>query len=188
MAAPKNRDRLIEAAMAILEAAGGPLNIVVLNKALFYLDLYALRDHGQTVTGQAYVALPMGPVVAKYDKRLVGELEKRGLAEQFALGKAKPVQVTTPLGSFPHLSADEVALAREIGTVAADATSWGVSEFSHDNAGWRIAFEGGLGGPNKRPKLVDMNIALQQLVEEDDDPWMSEPVGERSDPDVCEAW
>ena len=79
---------LIEAASAVLNAAPNRrlnavvLNAVVLNKVLFYLDLDALRDRAETMTGNAYIAIQQGPVVAKYSQRLIGQLETRGIGRQ----------------------------------------------------------------------------------------------------------
>lgn len=71
--------RLIEAACAVLHAAPDrSLNAVVLNKALFYLDLASLRDRGETITHNSYIALQNGPVVAKYPQRLIKPLEEQG--------------------------------------------------------------------------------------------------------------
>ena len=62
MSTNEKSERLIEAAAAILNAAPDRrLNAVVLNKALFYLDLASLRDRGETVTHNSYIALEKGP-------------------------------------------------------------------------------------------------------------------------------
>ena len=61
MSSNEKSERLIEAAAAILNAAPDRrLNAVVLNKALFYLDLASLRDRGETVTHNSYIALEKG--------------------------------------------------------------------------------------------------------------------------------
>jgi hypothetical protein len=160
-------DRLIEAAMAILQATPQKkLNIVQLNKALFYLDLYSLRDTGKTITQNTYVALPLGPVVADYPKHLVKELEKRELAVQTNEGDSKPVHVRAEIVDFQYLNDDARQLADEIGREIAKKTSSALSEFSHENVGWRLAREDG------KPKPIDMRVALQQLA--DEDPWLSE--------------
>jgi len=79
--------------MALLQGApAGQLNIVVLNKALFYTDLLALRDFGQTITQERYVALPQGPVIDNYAGKIVRALDAAGLAEQIEVGLAKPVR------------------------------------------------------------------------------------------------
>src|SRR5437773_2192449 len=99
---PTARNKLLEAAMALLQASPRQqLNIVVLNKALFYLDLHALRDLGKTVTDQEYVALPQGPVVDSYKNILIKPLVEGGMAEQLreAAGEYtwKPLRVKTPI-------------------------------------------------------------------------------------------
>jgi hypothetical protein len=168
-------ERLTEAAMAILQATeGGSLNITVLNKALYYLDLYALRDLGETVTRNTYVALEQGPVVAKYEKRLVGELERQGLAEQVRSGKARPVQIKRPLDEFHRLSEEQLRLARAAARFAEQHTSSEISDLSH-GAAWQIAYDEGLGSGHA-PRPVDLNMALQDIAE--DDEWLDAPVGD----------
>lgn len=165
--------RLLEAASALLESAPSRrLNIVVFNKALFYLDLLALRDFGHTATGSTYLALPMGPVVAKYEKRLVKALTNAGIARQVTDGMAKPVELVSPLSEYHHLTPEERKYASAIAASVGKHTSADVSEFSHENLGWRHAFENGnkLGKP---AAPIDMHLALQQVC--DDDPWLTEP-------------
>src|SRR5688500_388381 len=90
----EREERLVEATVTALEAAGGRMNIVLLMKALFYADLAALRDTRHTVTRQPYLALEFGPVVAKYDKRVIAALERRGLAASDQEGDSKPLSLT----------------------------------------------------------------------------------------------
>ncbi len=66
---------------------------LLLNKALFYLDLYTLRDQGKLLTECEYIALPAGPTVASYERRLVRDLRTAGLAVQNERGDTKPVRV-----------------------------------------------------------------------------------------------
>jgi hypothetical protein len=166
------RESLIEAAARLLQAAGGSLPITTLNKALFYLDLFALRDLGQTVTRATFVALPAGPVVAKYEARLVRALEEAGLAQQDESedGGAKPVcLLASP--TTKALSDEATALAARIGAWASRRSAGGLSDLSHLNAGWRFAWDRGLGA--KKPALpINMSIAMQQVL--DIDPWMDE--------------
>jgi len=77
--------RLIEVASAVLHAAPGhSLNAVVLNKVLFYIDLATLRDRGETLTQNPYVALQNGPVIAKYQNRLIDRINELGIARQIS--------------------------------------------------------------------------------------------------------
>jgi Protein of unknown function (DUF4065) len=171
----KKTNKLMEATMAVLQSSPDrQLNIVVLNKALFYLDLYALRDLGQAITEQDYVALPQGPVVDGYRSAIIRPLTEAGLAEQIQVNKAKPVRVVKQLARWDHLSGTELSIAQQVGASFTPLTSTAVSRFSHENPGWRLAYRSYVpGGPF--PK-INMRLALQQLCEDDDDPWLDEPL------------
>lgn len=179
MEASEKKNRLLQAATAILQAAKNQkLNIVVLNKALFYLDLYSLRDIGEPVSHNTFMALQQGPVVAKYPERLVKPLSDAGIAIQEVDGPSKPVKLTGAGGDLSLLSEPQIQLARTIAGWFSGATSADASEFSHKNPGWKIAFDAGM-GRSGRPKPIDLHIAMQQIV--DVDPWLSEPL------DVCSS-
>ena len=172
---PERKEKLREAVAEILSSVEGrTLNIVVLNKALFYLDLIALRDFGKTVTDNTYIALKLGPVIAKYDKRIIEDLAKIGVIKQTEEENgAKPITLLKKTNS-DHLTQAEIDLAHNIGkSFAENITSSEASFFSHDNEGWKLAFAIGLGA-GKPAHFIDMGIALQQVI--DDDPWMNEPV------------
>jgi hypothetical protein len=170
-------NKLMEATMAVLQATPErQLKIVVLNKALFYLDLYALRDFGHVITGQAYVALPQGPVVQEYKTVLVGALTKSKLAVQLQTDgdKAKPIRVVKPLERFEYLNASELRLAEKMGASYSTLTSMAVSQFSHANPGWITAHRNYVDG---RPApIINMRLALQQLCDDDDDLWLEAPL------------
>ena len=163
---------VVEAAAMLLEAAGGRLPVTSLMKALFYFDLRCLRDAGELPTGQTFLALPAGPVVARYQKRVVGELESRGLALQDAEDDgSKPVCLIRSLRSEDTIERFGPS-AREIGRWARHRTPKELSDFSHQNVGWKIAWDAGLG--SERPaRPISMRIAMQQLL--DVDPWLDEP-------------
>lgn len=169
-------NKLMEATMAVLQATPErQLKIVVLNKALFYLDLYALRDLGRVITGQEYVALPQGPVVQEYKTVLVGALTKSKLAEQLQIDgdKAKPIRVLKPLEQFQYLEASELRLAEKMGASYTTLTSLAVSELSHANPGWIMARRNHVEG--RPPPTINMRLALQQLCD-DDDAWLEAPL------------
>lgn len=173
----EQRQRLLEAAVAVLQAVPGrKLNAVVLNKALFYLDLIALRDLGHPITGSAYVALQNGPVVAKYKKRLIQALKDEGLAEQLDAGPAKPIRLKTAPETFAFVGDRERELVAEIAQGVGRFTSTRASDFSHDNPGWQMAQE--TGKMRGHPAPIDMFIAMQQVL--DDDPWLSEKLDDET--------
>lgn len=160
-----NRTRVVEAAMAILQAtAARQLGITVLNKALFYADLCALRDLGETITRSGYVALPQGPVLNHYERALIRRLDRLGLAEQTTDGWEKPLVVRCELDSYEMLSREEVGIAQLVARKIHGKTASWVSDYSHENAGWISAFR------QRTGSSIDLLVALQQILE--DDPWM----------------
>ncbi|MBI5283459.1 MAG: SocA family protein [Chloroflexi bacterium] len=167
--------RLMEAAVAVLQGADGhTLKIVLLNKALFYLDLHAYVETGTTLTGATYIALEQGPVVAKYDKRLIRGLADAGLAKQIVAAGVleKPVVLTAPGIKFSFLNADNLQLAQELGSIFSKVTSTKASVYSHDNPGWLAAWRAS--GRGKKPLPIDLRIAVQQLVDRDE--WLTAPL------------
>ena len=162
--------RLMEAASAVLNAAPDRrLNIVVLNKALFYLDLASLRDRGATITHNAFIAIQHGPVVAKYHQRLISQLEKLGIARQVSLWDgSKPIVLESCPQHFTFLDSDAMILASEVTTFFADASSRQASDYSHENPGWNRAWSEYQ--RTGKPSAVNMLVAMQQIIEAD--PWM----------------
>jgi uncharacterized phage-associated protein len=174
---PLRNRKTVEAAAAILSGAGGTLPITSLNKAMFYADLCALLEHGETITGTTYLALKAGPVVAKYDSRVVGALERAGLAQQDESedGFTKPVSLVAE-PTMTLLTETEIQIARRIAEWASRKSPKQLSDFSHENLGWMLAWDAGLGSKNPA-KPIDMLIAMQQLGEADD--WLdAEPSSE----------
>jgi hypothetical protein len=170
----EKRERLIEAASAVLNVAPNRrLNAVVLNKALFYLDLASLRDHAATVTSNTFIGLPQGPVVAKYPQRLIGELESRGIAKQVSeWDGSKPILLKSIPQHFQFLDADALNLVAAVTSYFANVTSRQASDFAHDNPGWQLAWNECR--RTGRPCAVNMRVAMQQIIE--DDPWMDSPL------------
>lgn len=160
--------------MAILQATPeGQLGITVMNKALFYADLCALRDLGTTITRSGYIALPQGPVLNHYERSLVKLLDRLGLAEQTTDGWEKPLVARRRVEPFELLSADEVGIAQLVARRIHGKTATWVSDYSHENAAWISAFRAGTG------TSINMINALQQVLE--DDPWVNEAAGSEID-------
>lgn len=173
----EKHERLLEAASLLLSfAPNQTMKSVILNKALFYLDLAALRDLGRTISGNVYIALHQGPVVAKYDSRLMGALKNDGIATVTGKGDAILVTLTNPAAP-QHLRNEDRALAEKVADYFSQRSSAEASEYSHKNPGWRLAYRGGHEAGN-RPNPIDLQIAMQQIV--DSDPWLDEPVDEKT--------
>lgn len=174
MDAQEKSDRLMEAASAVLNVAPNRrLKVVILNKALFYLDLAALRDRGETITRNSYIALKNGPVVARYTERLVGQMEARGIGKQVSeWNGAQPIVLESCPTHFRYMDGDAMATVAAVTSYFATKNSRQASDYSHDNPGWQLAWNEFL--RTGKPGAIDMHIALQQIVE--DDPWMEWPL------------
>ncbi len=175
----EKRERLIEVAAALLaDSAGQRMQTTNLNKALFYVDLACLRDFGETLTKNSYVALEEGPVIAKYQQRLVKALEDAGFAEQGIDGRSKPIV----LHCRPSKRYVTTATAESIGRVAkwcSEKSAKEISDISHLNPGWINSYEEGLGGDGGgMPLPINLSFAMQQIM--DDDPWLAAPLDEET--------
>lgn len=172
MDANEKRGRLIEAACALLSGADKKQLLTTnLNKAIFYLDLFAMRDFGQPISFAAFIALEQGPVVAKYEQRLIRAIEQSGLAKQEHEGLAMPVTLLAE-PAYRIMNDEQRKLAQHVGMWISQLTAQKISEISHANPGWRFSYDRGLGASDRRPLSIDMNVAMQQIAEEDD-PWLS---------------
>lgn len=170
------QDRLIEATAALLEnAPGRRMQITNLNKALFYLDLAALRDTGHTITKNVYVALPQGPVMNGYKEQLVRSLSTLGVLRQDDDGMGKPVVLRREVESYHYMDDHLRGLAATVAATIARRTAAAVSKISHENPGWRIAFARGQ-GKGAAPAPINLRVALQQISGDDD--WLDQPADE----------
>lgn len=133
-----------------------------------------LYNWGDTVTGQRYFALPKGPVVDKYEKRIVKQMTKAGWVTQLMDGKAKPLLVAKPFSTFDALTTDELQLAEQVSKRFETMTSTAASDLSHNNAGWILARSRHREG--HAAVLIDLHVAMQELL--DDDPWLNTPPDE----------
>lgn len=165
-------EKLLYAATLLLEYAGGTLQRTNLNKALFYLDLHWLLETGQTYTGGDYVALTHGPVLDGYVPHMINPLVSQGkvveVEQDLMYWKSKRLVLREPAEkpTDEHL---EVTVRRVAQWVSGQNAAE-LSDFSHDNIGWKSAIEKRNGAP------INMVLALEQLV--DDDPWIGELLSE----------
>jgi uncharacterized phage-associated protein len=168
----EKHERLREATIALLAgAAGRQLNTVVFNKAMFYFDLTTMLELGHAATGNAYIALPMGPVIAKYPDRLQ-RLAREGVVDLAERGNAKPIRLVSDAPTWQHLTSEHLALVPGVLETIGRMSATDASDYSHLNPGWIAAKRESdrLG----KPQSIDMLIAMQQLA--DDDDWLARPI------------
>ena len=124
------------------------------------------------MTHNSYIAIRNGPVVAKYQQRLIRQLESRNIAKQISeWDGSMPIVLESCPEHFQFVDADTLILASKVTPFFASMTSKQASLYSHDNPGWKLAWDDF--GRTKKPAAINLRIALQQIIE--DDPWMDLP-------------
>jgi len=184
--------RLMEVAASILNhVPDKKLKTVALNKALFYVDLVSLRDFGDTVSHNTYIALEHGPVIAKYPNRLVNGLVKAGIAIQSSEGNSKPIVLKQMPDRLDYIDVSIETVIEKVALWAARRTAQEMSDIAHQNIGWIVAYQEGL-GRQQPAQPINLYLAMQQIV--DPDPWLemaytaSNQVMAAADCDAGIAW
>lgn len=125
----------------IAKSDSSRLGSIRLNKILWYVDTFAYRAEGASVTGGAYVKRQFGPV-PKHVLSMLGELEHENAIvirdrERFGYPMKDYVALTDPDTS--SLSAKEIALVDEVrDAICYGHTAESISELSHDQV-WEAA-------------------------------------------------
>ncbi|HYI39990.1 MAG TPA: Panacea domain-containing protein [Allosphingosinicella sp.] len=125
----------------IAKSDSSRLGAVRLNKILWYVDTFAYRGEGASVTGGAYVKRQHGPV-PKHILAMLGELEHENAIvirdrDRFGHSMKDFVALTEP--DISSLSAKEIALVDEIRSeICYGHTAESISELSHDQV-WEAA-------------------------------------------------
>ena len=66
------KEKYINALLYFISQCGNEkLGITKLNKLFYYLDFISYRDRGESVTGEKYVHLPMGPFAPHLEKNII---------------------------------------------------------------------------------------------------------------------
>lgn len=168
-ASPQEK-RLMEVAASILDhTPEKKLKTAVLNQALFYVDLVSLRDFGEILSHNTYLALEHGPVIEKYQTRLVHGLLDAGLATQSSEGSTMPIVLQRVPDRLDYIDDSIAAVIEKVALWAAHQTAPEISDFAHQNIGWLVAYQEGIGS-QQPPQPINLYLALQQVV--DQDPWM----------------
>lgn len=125
----------------IAKSDSSRLGSIRLNKILWYVDTFAYRGEGASVTGGAYVKRQHGPV-PKHILSMLGELEHENAIvirdrDRFGYAMKDYVALTEP--DVSSLSAREIALVDEVReAICYGHTAESISELSHDQV-WEAA-------------------------------------------------
>ena len=118
------------------------LGAVRLNKALWYTDVGAFKEHGKPITGETYVKHQYGPVPRRIDEALE-DLRREGkivIRERSSLyDTRKFISLVDP---DPHaLSDEERRRTSEVVAAVCSVTASRISDMTHD-AIWDAAYAG----------------------------------------------
>lgn len=76
------QEKYINALLYFVSNCGNDkLGITKLNKLFYYLDFISFRDRGESVTGEVYIRLPMGPVASHLQKKIIKLAETNSLIQ-----------------------------------------------------------------------------------------------------------
>ncbi|HTH08426.1 MAG TPA: Panacea domain-containing protein, partial [Acidovorax sp.] len=59
-----NERKAAQAAACLLHKAGGSLSVLKLMKLMYLAERRSLKKYGDTITGDAFVSMPHGPVLS----------------------------------------------------------------------------------------------------------------------------
>lgn len=127
------------------------LGLTKLNKLLYYLDIFSLKETGRTATGQDYMKYPQGPVPEVYNrlKELLDKTESAGyhdIFEDFIEVNAreyygKVLFQITPRGKFDpkYFSNFELKLMEFVVEKYSKLSAKQLSEQTHKEKPWELA-------------------------------------------------
>ena len=77
------KEKYINALLYFISQCGNEkLGITKLNKLFYYLDFISFRDRKESVTGETYLRLPMGPFAAHLQGKVIEEAKEKELITQ----------------------------------------------------------------------------------------------------------
>ncbi len=126
--------------LAYFEHHIGDLYKTKLNKLLFYADFLAYKQHGYSITGLPYRAIPYGPVPAEYgrlflrlqDDGQVSVEERNGKEDQYS-------EVYHPRVSFDGetFSRDELCVLETVAQSFSGKDTGEIVRLSHEELAWK---------------------------------------------------
>ena len=106
-----------------------------MNKLLFYIDFFAYRKYGMSLTGLTYRALPYGPVPERWD-RIYGCFDEIALEPRIVGDKEGLLVVPVGKPDFALLSAEELEVITFICSRFMNCSAADISLISHKEDAW----------------------------------------------------
>ena len=77
------KEKYINALLYFISKCGNDkLGITKLNKLFYYLDFISYRDRKDSVTGETYIRLPMGPLASQLKDKIIKIAEEKDLIKE----------------------------------------------------------------------------------------------------------
>lgn len=138
------RNKLSELALYVAERSRdqAKFGAIKLNKALFYADLRAFEETGETITGAAYVKKQFGPVPSGMSD-LIREMEREGRAEIVKTlmpdGHTQCRLVPLRGPDLSNFTASQLAIVDELVHEFRNKSATELSDLTHEWSGWVAA-------------------------------------------------
>jgi len=135
------KEKYINALLYFISNCGNEkLGLTKLNKLFYYLDFISYRDNGESVTGETYVHLQMGPFAAQLQNKIIKEAEKQKLItqdkdESAKFGKRNRYQALTA----PDISVFSSYEKKLLNYICAKFKDWNTDQMiaqTHSEAPW----------------------------------------------------
>jgi uncharacterized phage-associated protein len=136
-----NKEKYINALLYFIsQCSNEKLGVTKLNKLFYYLDFISYRDRKESVTGEKYIRLPMGPFASNLQNVILKEAEKKNLIaqneeESLKFGKRNRYQalVSVDLSVFDNYE------KRLLGYICLTFKDWNTEQMiaqTHSEAPW----------------------------------------------------
>lgn len=140
-------------AAALLDKAGGRLNVLKLTKLLYLVEREAMKRHGFQVSDDQMVSMPRGPVLSQTLDLTNGSVESSAWEDLVEDREGHDVRLKKPMSrsDFSALSDATIDIVNAVWAEFGHMNQWELVKFTHDQcAEWEDPNGSSLPIPAKR--------------------------------------
>lgn len=131
-----------QAAACLLHKAGGSLPLLKLMKLMYLAERLSLQRYGDTITGDAFVSMPNGPVLSMTYDHMNGSLQSKDGGwdtwisdrENYSVGLRDQSMVRTPEDDLLALSDTDLECLQEVWAKFGHWDKWALVNHTHSEA------------------------------------------------------
>lgn len=134
--------KMINVILYILAKCAGKPNMgkIVLNKLLYFIDFNFHEKYHESLTGESYIKMPMGPVPQDIEDIIV-TMKEHGMVDQvegeyFGYTQVRLIPKAEP--DLKALNGEELAEIEYVINQYGDKTGKRLTDFSHGDTPWRV--------------------------------------------------